>query len=88
MRYALTFTSDPNAYDWGDTDTIIVETELIGHRDTQGRRWYDVPASVEKVLIKYGRSPEQAREIANSDHWFVRNVDDVDVAIDLNNQAC
>lgn len=86
MRYALTFTSDPNAYDWGDTDTIILETDTL--RDESGKLWYDCPKAIEKILIEYGRSPEEAKAIAKSDYWFVRNVDDVDVAIDLNNQVC
>lgn len=85
MRYALTFTSDPNAYDWGDTDTIIVETDTP--QGEGGSRWYGYPKAIEEILIKYGRSPEDAKTIAKSDYWFVRSVDEVDVAIDFNNQV-
>lgn len=85
MRYALTFTSDPNAYDWGDTDTVIVEVDTL--RDEGNRLWHDHPEVIEEALIKYGRSPEEARAIAKSDYWFVRNIDDVDVVIDFNNQV-
>lgn len=77
MRYALTFTSDPNAYDWGDTDTIIFTVP----RQVGDLTRAEEDRLVENVLCAYGKNWKEARDIAESDNWFMRNVDDIDVTM-------
>lgn len=76
MRYALTYASDPDAYDWGDTDTIIFEypTTLPD----------DLTELVRQVVVDYTSAEDdtKAREIAKKGWWFIRNVNDVDVVFD------
>jgi len=77
MKYALTITSDPNAYDWGDTDTIIFThpSKIMELPQTELREL------ISDVIFTYGKPLEVADEIARNDWYFIRNVDDVDVEI-------
>lgn len=77
MRYAITFTTDPNAYDWGDTDTIIVDVD--DYPEEGGDRWYDDKCKLVEVVRKY-RGYDEGTYI-DSNYIFVRNVDDIDITI-------
>lgn len=77
MRYSLTFTTDPNAYDWGETDTIIFEYP------TTLPDYPQLNKLVKQVLKQYGLNEEMCEHVAGEKGWwFIRNVSDVDVVIE------
>lgn len=76
MKYALTITSDPNAYDWGDTDTILFE-----YPDTLPERDVDVVELVERVLQQYGWKGVDVEDAVKNGWCFIRNCADTDVVI-------
>lgn len=77
MRYGLTFTTDPNAYDWGETDMIIFEYPA------QLPDYPQLNKVVEQVLRQYGLSEEKSEQVAGEEGWwFIRNVNDVDIVIE------
>lgn len=68
-RYAITFTLDET---WNTTDTLIVET-------TNNPLDWD-RKKLAKVLEAYGVDVQKAKWVAeDSDTWFIRNLEDVDV---------
>ena len=75
MKYALTYSV---AGDFETTDTIIVETYM--QPDEAGQRWYNLPAKVIAVLKDYGEP--HAEEIVRRGGWYIRNVDDVDIYLE------
>lgn len=73
MRYALTFTN-PNTYDWNETNTIILETP-VNPLDMSLDNLAGVLA--EKAGYDYDKS--EWSDILGNDSWYVRNCEDVDV---------
>lgn len=78
MRYAVTFTSDPNAYDWGDTDTIIVEVD-DKYTGEDNRAWWADNTKLIEIVRKY-REYDEGIDI-DPNYIYLRNVDDIDITI-------
>lgn len=78
MKYALTFTIDPNTCDWESVDTVLFE---YPDTDTlpEGEELKDL---VMTVIHTEGWRLDTAQEVASdSSLWFIRNCADTDVVI-------
>lgn len=73
MRYALTFTN-PETYDWNETDTIILETPK-NPLDIS----LDTLAGVLAEKANYDYDKSEWSDILANDSWYVRNCEDADV---------
>ena len=73
MRYALTFTN-PETYDWNETDTIILETPK-NPLDIS----LDTLAGVLAEKANYDYDKSEWSDILANDSWYVRNCEDTDV---------
>lgn len=78
MRYTLTYTTDPNAYDWGDTDTIVFHYPKASLPDN--RKLLD--SLIKQVLVRYGLPEKVADEVLGGGWWFTRCFDVIDVVIE------
>lgn len=73
MRYALTFTN-PETYDWNETDTIIIESNT-NPIDMDIKKLANLISANTRY---YGVEKDWIATLGN-DSWFVRNCDDVDL---------
>lgn len=69
MKYAITYALDDT---WQSVDTLLVESDSNP---------LDMPSEeMADIFEAYGIEAERAKELAkDSDYWFIRNADDVDV---------
>lgn len=75
MRYALTYMIGG----WSDTDTIIID-------DRSGGSWYGDSTKVKEILEHYGLHEDEARAVADDRLYYVRNLDDTDITLDINGE--
>lgn len=77
MKYALTFTIDPNTCDWESVDTVLFEYPDNLPEDK------NLENLVAKVLNSYGYDLDLSKQIAgDSELWYVLNCNDVDIIIE------